>query len=283
MQTHTSTTHSQGFADIPQSSPNVFNEKKISVREVLGRAWKMNGYRAAGNDGIPMACYRLPQVARQVSQQMNNVLIDKKEAPPSWTQTVLVPVLKKPAASTLDNNRGIALLNSAPKLMNNILLKRIQEHVDEKLRNEQNGFRPRRSALQHVMVLRRIMEEATAHKLEAHFIFVDYKKAFDSVNRSLLASIMETYGIPKVLVEATCSLYKDTKAAVRTRDGLSEFFTTTSGVLQGDSMAPFIFILFMDHVIRLSIPNDNDGFVLEKKRSRRHPEKKFLYCCTQMT
>jgi hypothetical protein len=251
-----------------------FRVDRISPREVVNNARRMQGFKAPGCDGIPMACFRLPQVAHHTARHMNKMLIGKSEVPECWTKSVIVPVPKKPGATSLDAHRGISLLNSAPKLFNRVILSRIQAQVDPCLRPEQNGFRPNRSTIQHVMVLRRLMEEAISHKLEAHFIFVDYKKAFDSVDRSQLPIILEEYGIPQTLRDAICGMYACTKAMVRTADGTTAPFTTSSGVMQGDSMAPFLFLLFMDHVIRHAIPDDNDGFVLERRRSSRHPEKK---------
>ncbi len=70
------------------------------------------------------------------------------------------------------------------------------------------------------------MDEARAHKRDLHVIFVDYKKAFDSVNRNVPPEILLAYGI-----FAVCSMYEHTEAAVKTADGISDFLQTESGVL----------------------------------------------------
>jgi hypothetical protein len=196
------------------------------------------------------------------------------DVPTAWTESVIVPEPKKQGASTLDNHRGISLENSAPKLFNRVLLGRFQLQVDRILLDEQNGFRPGRSTLHHVVILRRIMEETIAHKLEAHFIFVDFKKAFDSVDRTALPSLLDEFGIPASLRESIVAMYQTTKAMVRTTDGTTTPFATSTGVMQGDSLSPFIFVLFMHHIIRKAIPDHRDGFILERRRSQRHPEKR---------
>lgn len=258
-----------------QQPPNsAFVVKEISNMEIMHRAWRMNGYKAPGKDTIPMVCYRIPQVARHTARHMNQVMREHQLPSDAWTESVIVPVPKKPGATTLDAHRGISLINSAPKLLNRILLARFQVQVDPCLRDEQNGFRAKRSTIHHVVTLRRVMEEAKAHRLEAHFIFVDFKKAFDSVDRGKLAAILEDYGIPQDLREAVCTMYRCTKATVRTPFGLSPTFETSAGVMQGDSLSPFIFVLFMDQIIRRAIPDDNLGFLLERRRSSRHPEKR---------
>ena len=58
---------------------------------------------------------------------------------------------------------------------------------------------------------------------------------------------------------------------VRSPDGDTEYFDIVAGVLQGDTLAPYLFIICLDHVLRTSIDKiKENGFELTKKRSRRH-------------
>ena len=69
-------------------------------------------------------------------------------------------------------------------------------------------------------------------------------------------------------------LYRNTKVKVRSPDGNTEYFDIVAGVLQGDTLAPYLFIICLDYILRTSIDNirEND-FMLAKKRSRRYPAK----------
>ena len=70
-------------------------------------------------------------------------------------------------------------------------------------------------------------------------------------------------------------LYKNTRSMVRSPDGDTMFFDITAGVLQGDTLAPFIFIICLDYVLRKAIDEKTDlGFTLIQRKSRRHPAKK---------
>lgn len=61
---------------------------------------------------------------------------------------------------------------------------------------------------------------------------------------------------------------------VRSPDGDTEFFNTIAGVLQWDTLAPFLFILCLDYALRISVDeHPNLGFTLTKARSTRHPAK----------
>ena len=69
-------------------------------------------------------------------------------------------------------------------------------------------------------------------------------------------------------------LYRNTKVKVRSPDGDTEYFDIVAGVLQGDTLAPCLFIISLDYVFRTSIDKIREnGFKLTKKRSRRHPAK----------
>ena len=61
---------------------------------------------------------------------------------------------------------------------------------------------------------------------------------------------------------------------VRSPDGDTEYFDIVAGVLQGDTLAPYLFIICLDYVLRTSIDKIREnGFELTKKRSRRYPAK----------
>ena len=74
------------------------------------------------------------------------------------------------------------------------------------------------------------------------------------------------------MVSAIGILYTGTKAKVLSPDGETEFIETLTGVLQGDTLAPYIFTLMIDYAMRQAIGNDalDLGFKLDRKRSRRH-------------
>ena len=82
-----------------------------------------------------------------------------------------------------------------------------------------------------------------------------------------MKQILLAYGIPKETVAAITILYRNTKVKVRS----PEYFDIVAGVLQGDTLAPYLFIICLDYVLRTSIDKiKENGFELTKKRSRRY-------------
>ena len=87
-----------------------------------------------------------------------------------------------------------------------------------------------------------------------------------------MEQILLAYRIPKETVAAITILYRNTKVKVRSPDGDTEYFDIVAGVLQGDTLALYLFIICLDYVLRTSIDKIKDnGFELTKKRSRRYP------------
>ena len=141
------------------------------------------------------------------------------------------------------------------------------------LRKNQNGFRPGRSTLGQILTLRRIIEEITFCNKTAALIFVDFSKAFDSVNREKMFEILGLYGIPTETIEAIKVLYTNTRSSIITPDGETESFDILSGILQGDTLAPFLFIIVIDYIMRISVDTmKENGLLYQPRRSSRHPD-----------
>ena len=89
-----------------------------------------------------------------------------------------------------------------------------------------------------------------------------------------MEQILLAYGLPKESVATITILYRNTKVKVRSPDGDTGYFDIVAGVLQGDTLAPYLFIVCLDYVLRTSIDKiKRNGFEQIKKRSRRYPEK----------
>ena len=162
----------------------------------------------------------------------------------------------------------------AAKIYNALLRNRIEPKIDNILRKNQNGFRRNRSTTSQILTIRRILEGVRAKNLQVTLLFVDFTKAFDSIHRGKMEQILLAYGLPKETVAAIMILYRNTKVKVRSPDGDTEYFDIVAGVLQGDTLAPYRFIICLDYVLRTSIDKIRENsFELTKRRSKRYPAK----------
>ena len=88
-----------------------------------------------------------------------------------------------------------------------------------------------------------------------------------------MKQILLAYGLPKETVAAITILYKDTKVKVRSPDGDTEYFDIVVGVLQGDMLAPYLFIICLDYMLRTSIDKIRKQLRADKEKKQKVPRK----------
>ena len=92
-----------------------------------------------------------------------------------WSKSIINPVPKKGDPSEPQNYRGIALIPTAAKIYNRVLLNRIRPHLEPLLRTNKNWFQPGRSTFAQILTLRRFVEGIKAKNLTAVLTVVDFK------------------------------------------------------------------------------------------------------------
>ena len=162
-----------------------------------------------------------------------------------------------------DNWRGISLLSAVGKVFTNIILERLSKSVDEKLSENQAGFRKERGCSDQIFTLRRIMEQAKAENITMHMCFVDLKAAYDTVNRKALFNILPQYEVSQKICRLIKKLYQGTRAAVKVDGELTDWFEITTGLRQGCLLSPILFNIYFDFVLREAIRDMDHGIVIE--------------------
>jgi len=109
------------------------------------------------------------------------------------------------------------------------------------------------------------MDGAFNNDIPLFITFVDFKKAFDSIDRDMMFAILLHYGIPEKIVNAIRVLYDNSSSRVYIDGRESDPFNITTGVLQGDVLAPFLFIIVIDYISKLSA--GNYGYLTHKGSS----------------
>lgn len=230
--------------------------------------------KAAGPDNIPPEVFKQCDFEEICLDFCNKALIEN-DKPELWSYMNIIPVPKSGELSNTNNYRGISLMCIIAKMYNRLILNRIRSVINPKLRRNQNGFRPKRTTVAQILTLRRIIEGVKANHLPAIITFIDFKKAFDSIHRAKMMRILKAYGVPPNLLRAIEQMYTNTWARVQTPDGDTEQFNISAGVLQGDTLAPFLFIIVLDYAMRQAMADGKEeelGFTITPRRSRRYPK-----------
>jgi hypothetical protein len=179
-------------------------------------------------------------------------------APTTLKQTVLAMIPK--AGGDLTQPKGwryIALMNTCAKLYDRLLLNRILDPILAHMRPNQAGFLPHRSTIQQAMALKMIIEHFDQHKHTSGVVtFIDFSNAFPSITRVAIREALKAFRVPDLLIGAILSVYADHQAWVKTPYGETKPFSPTAGVLQGDTLAPFLFDVVLDRLLWHALDNN---------------------------
>ena len=167
----------------------------------------------------------------------------KRVWPKRWKESVYVPIPKKGDSRICSNNRTIALISHASKVMLKVIQHRLDIYMKQEMAIEQAGFTKGRGTRDQISNLRRIMERSTEYQRPIYMCFIDYSKA-------TLWNMMEEMGIPEHMVQVIRSLYANQEAKVRTEYGDTESFSIGKGVRQGCVLSPYLFNLYSEYIMR---------------------------------
>ena len=92
-----------------------------------------------------------------------------------------------------------------------------------------------------------------------------------------MLAILKAYGIPEELATAIRIMYEDTTAKVITTDGETETFNILAGVLQGDTLAPKLFVIVIDYVMRTALLGREDRFPIRFPIKKKKKQKSTTY------
>jgi hypothetical protein len=98
--------------------------------------------------------------------------------PEDWRKGILIKIPKKGNLSECNNWRGITLLSIPSKIMTIVMLNRIQEKCDQRLKKEQARFRKNRSCVDLINTLRIIIEQSNEWDERLYLASIDFEKAF---------------------------------------------------------------------------------------------------------
>jgi sorting nexin-29 len=135
-------------------------------------------------------------------------------------------------------------------VLSGILYNRLTEYAEEILGYYQCGFRANRSSIDHIFAIRQIQEKAYEYNIHLHNLYIDFKQAFDSVNRGRMLNDLMILGIPKKLVKLIGVTMAGSKAIVRVDNQYTSAFPITNGVRQGDALSSVLFDLVLEAVLQ---------------------------------
>jgi hypothetical protein len=234
-----------GFS-IRTNAPLV-SEAAFSLSELQAATSALNSGRAVGPDGVPAEIFKLPELATELLTFVNRYV--DKVIPPQALSTELVLLAKKGDCRHIKNCRAVALTNTFLKLVNRLFMARLRV-IDDKMEPFQNGFRPHRGTLQQSIALRMVLDRVKESGTPLVALFIDFKQAFPSVSHQALRQALLAWKISDRFADAIMACYNDHVVTVRNIPGS---YRVLSGVLQGDTVAPLLFVILLDAILHKAV------------------------------
>lgn len=179
--------------------------------------------------------------------QIFNLILESAEIPEPW-MTAKVKTLYKGKGELKDPNcyRGIALLSTQLKLLTKLINSKIMSQIENKLPREQYGFRRNLGCEDALNKLTLEINAAMSQpRGKLYAAFIDFKKAFDSVDRELLCNKLLEHGIKGKVYNLIRELLKTNYIKIDNGKELTRKIAQEQGVLQGDSLSPTLFLIFV--------------------------------------
>ena len=236
------------------------NTNPPTKAEVSKAIKSLKSGKAAGPDGIPPEALKADvQTSTEMIHPLLMKIWESEQIPEEWKKGYLVKLPKKGDLSSCNNWRGIMLLSVPSKILTRIILERLKRALDKTLREEQAGFRQDRSCTDHIATLRIIIEQSLEWQSPLYSIFVDFQKAFDSVDRDVIWRLMQHYGFPPKFISIIQQLYDNSSCQVIHEGKLTDTFQVQTGVRQGCLLSPTIFLLVVDWIMKQTTTNKKTG------------------------
>lgn len=179
------------------SVPQLYSVRTPSKREVIYAIKSMKNRKAAGSDSIPAELLKLDSPkAADMLLSLFQWIWQREIFPKEWKEGIVIKIPKKGDLSLCNNWWGIILLVVISKIFNKIILERIMYALKNNLHNEQAGFCPNRSCVDQINTLKIITAQPSEFQSPLYMVFVDYKRAFDSLKRECIWKELKARGLP---------------------------------------------------------------------------------------
>ncbi|CAC5411253.1 unnamed protein product [Mytilus coruscus] len=193
-------------------------DKDITIDEVHKVEMNAKNCKSAGIDRIQAElCKNISIIS--ILHKLYNLCFSSGNVPNMWNKGIIIPIPKCSTSDPRDplSYRGITLAPFAYKMYCGILNERLVKWLDEReiIYDEQNSFMKGKSSIDHISTITSIIETRKKCKLSTYVAFIDFKKAYDSINRVFLFNKLENLGISSKFMYSLKALYSNVDSSVR--------------------------------------------------------------------
>lgn len=241
-----------GPTGMPQAEADALGAEEVTVEEVRLALRHSASGKSPGLDGVPVEMYRkgaavlVPLLARLFS-----AIGRTGQVPQHFMHGMVIPLFKQGDKFAPENYRPITLLNTDYRLLAKVLANRLLRAADPLISVEQSAFLRKRHIGDGIMLLQ-LLPHALKHARHqgALVAFLDFSKAYDTVSRPFLFSVLEVLGLGAAFVRWVKLLLSDTRACCMLNGFRSSTVLFEAGVRQGCPLSPLLYLCVGEAMLR---------------------------------
>ena len=260
------------------SQPKVLNvdeakclEGKITLQEceIALKSMKIN--KSPGSDGIPTEFYQTFWTdIHPILIESLNCAYETGELSATQKRSILSLIFKKNDKQMLKNWRPISLLNTDYKILTHVLANRLKTVITQIIHTDQNGYIKGRNIAYNIRLIQDVINHLEEDNIEGAVVFLDFQKAFDTVNHSFLHATLEKIKFGKSFIKLVKTIYNKAEACLTNNGWTSKPFEIQRGIRQGCPLSALLFLLVVEILGNQIRKNTQDGLEVNLKNEKKY-------------
>ena len=230
---------------------DILRNMETTTEEVTKLCQNIDTSKPSGLENLSSRVMKIALLAQ--TQRFTNLLnriIDSEVIPQSWKEGIIIPIPKGGDPTAVNNLRPVTLLPIQGKILEKIIHKRLMNHMDinQILSNNQGGYRKDHSTIDTIS---RLTDDILMARNNGEFtfaVYIDLKKAFDTVNHNILMSKLGKYGIFGKTKSLITNYLTGRTQKTKVNGNISDESKITCGVPQGSVLGPLLFLVYVNDV-----------------------------------